>query len=199
MNCRDGCCSLPAGPSARERSQSCLTCCSQNSLSLRGRGKGLDKFIGEKSIKRAFFKKNKPCVTDRWTQAGKYLHTLTLSLCFSISIHASSRSPGLTSGTKAETSLLLAARASQTSFPKPTCWQCPPAVFPTKPTYGSTQVDTGPQHCLPPLLSLCPSWDMHMPATGLPPSPVEPEVHVLHLEVVTFFVSFLFWMNEREL
>lgn len=162
MNRRGGRCSLPAGPGARERSQSCLTCCSRNSLSLHGCGKGLDKFIGEKSIKRAF-KKNthKPCVTDRWTRAGKCLHALTPSPRFSITICASGRSIGPTSGTLPRGRGILAAGASRTRFPKPAHQQCPTADFPTEPTYRCCRADTDPWHCLPPLFSPCPSWDAH--------------------------------------
>lgn len=147
MNRKGGRCSLPAGPGARERSQSCLTCCSRNSLSLHGCGKGLDKFIGEKSIKKAFLKKKQPSPASQIAghEQGNNLHALTPSPCFSISICASGRSTGLTGGTLLPGRGILAAGCwSQPNlcFPKPACRQCPPAVFPTKPTYGGRQADT---------------------------------------------------------
>lgn len=131
---------LPAGPGAREQLPPCLTCCSRNSLSLHGRGKGLDKFMGEKSIRK---------VLKKTIPASQIAGHKQESLCthFARARSLPSASPPAAGATGEPVDGHMHPHRQLLGQPnlcpsKPAHKYCPHVVFHTKSTQGGLQTDS---------------------------------------------------------
>lgn len=179
---------LPAGPGAREQPPPCLTCCSRNSLSLHGRGKGLDKFMGEKSIRKVL-KKTIPASQI----AGHKQESLCTHFAWARSLPSASPPAAGATGEPVD-ALLLGTRTLTAD-----CWGSPTSVLPNQhvsiahewfftpnPPKEDCRQTAASHHGM-----LTPAWCSGPQLAG------EPELNVLNCELVTFFVS-SDWMGEKK-